>query len=389
MKKQSPPIEFDIVDGRNYIWKTPTKIETLDIPAEVCPHCAAPLTDSFTQVPVGNNKKAKVPGLECRKCRVLFVVVSRLKSIRNLLQDNINAKNMTLNGDSLWNYSEIRKKEKQREKFLKKLTQKREILSRINGSIMLVTLKNENEKCDYVITNCREPQLYPNVRIIRYSTPLARELITSIYHSKKHIVIKDKEFKVERPYYPSYSKESGQVFPIELMPSEIRIKSDGGYSTSIKNNYEEVVDVLLYSPFTKRYEIAHATYNHAECECFMDIGIFRTFIHKYGRPELPINIGVPSFPGRNFDELRNESILHIYGYSVSEADGLTESQRHELLAEIVDLQLMTTSHVVYLLDFFVKTHTSDRDYYARDKWERDKHYISNYKVNPNRFLIVK
>ena len=38
MGKQNKPIAFDIVNGREYIWKTPTKIETLDIPAEVCPH---------------------------------------------------------------------------------------------------------------------------------------------------------------------------------------------------------------------------------------------------------------------------------------------------------------------------------------------------------------
>lgn len=385
MGKRNKTIPYEIVNGKDYIWKTPTKIETVEAFSNTCPHCTTSLVDGFTLVSVGNDNKAKVPGLKCGKCGVLFV--TRSKSIRNLLQDNICAKNITLNGDSLWNYSEIIKKEKQREKFLKKLAQKREILSRINGRIMLVTLKSKGEKRDYVITNCREPQQYPNVRIIHYSNLLARELLTSIYHSKRNIKIEDKEFKVEGKYYPSNSK--GEVFPSELMPSEIRIKSGGGYYESIKTNHEEVVDVLLYSPLTKRYEIAHATYNHFENECFMDVGIFRSFLHKYGRPETRINIGEPFFSGWNFDKLRSESVLHAYGYYVAEKDGLTESQRHELLAEMVDLQLLTVSHIVYLLDFFVKTHTSDVYYYARDKWERDKNYISNYKVSPNRFLFAK
>ena len=116
MGKQNKPIAFDIVNGREYIWKTPTKIETLDTPAEVCPHCSAPIVTSFSLVSVGNNNKAKVPGSECRNCGILFV--KRSKAIRNLLQDNEHAKEMTLNGESVWNYSYQRQKEEQQKKRL-------------------------------------------------------------------------------------------------------------------------------------------------------------------------------------------------------------------------------------------------------------------------------
>lgn len=387
MKKQNKPIGFEIVNGRDYIWKTPTKIETLDTPAEVCPHCSSPVSNSFSLVSVGNNSKAKVPGSECRNCGILFV--KRSKAIRNLLQDNEHAKEMTLNGESLWNYSYLRKQEELKKKQLKKLHEKLDILSRVNGGLMLIALKGDNEQIDCVITNSKEPQMIQGVIVTHYASLLARELLTSVYQSSRTIKLNEKTYKVVRPYYPSNSRGEKQVFPLELKPSEMRIKAGGGYSSSIKNNHYEIVDVLLFSPFTQRYEMARATLNLADRECFMDIGIFRSFVKEYGNPGLHLSFDESSSFGLSFDELRAESILHAYGYSVSESDALAETERRELLTEIVDLELLTIPYIVHLLDFFIRTHTSDKYYNARDKWKRDMKYISDYKINTQRFLIVK
>lgn len=387
MGKQNKPIAFDIVNGREYIWKTPTKIETLDTPAEVCPHCSSTVSSSFSLVSVGNNNKAKVPGSECRNCGILFV--KRSKAIKNLLQDNVHAKEMTLNGESIWNYSYQRQKEEQKKKRLKKLYEKLDILSRVNGGLMLVVLKDDNEQIDCVITNSKEPQMIQGVIVAHYSSLLARELLTSVYKSSRTIKLNEKTYKVVRPYYPSNSRGEKQIFPMELKPSEMRIQTGGGYASSIKNNRSEIVDVLLFSPFTHRYEMARATLDHAIGECFMDIGIFRSFVKEYGNPGLQLSFDKSSTFGLSFDELRAESILHAYGYTVSESDALTENERRELLAEIVDLELLTVPYIVHLLDFFVRTHTSDKYYNARDKWKRDIKYISDYKINTQRFLIVR
>lgn len=387
MGKQNKPIAFDIVNGREYIWKTPTKIETLDTPAEVCPHCSSTVSSSFSLVSVGNNNKAKVPGSECRNCGILFV--KRSKAIKNLLQDNVHAKEMTLNGESIWNYSYQRQKEEQKKKRLKKLYEKLDILSRVNGGLMLVVLKDDNEQIDCVITNSKEPQMIQGVIVAHYSSLLARELLTSVYKSSRTIKLNEKTYKVVRPYYPSNNRGEKQIFPMELKPSEMRIQTGGGYASSIKNNRSEIVDVLLFSPFTHRYEMARATLDHAIGECFMDIGIFRSFVKEYGNPGLQLSFDKSSTFGLSFDELRAESILHAYGYTVSESDALTENERRELLAEIVDLELLTVPYIVHLLDFFVRTHTSDKYYNARDKWKRDIKYISDYKINTQRFLIVR
>ena len=222
MGKQNKPTAFDIVNGREYIWKTPTKIETLDTPAEVCPHCSSPIVTSFSLVSVGNNNKAKVPGSECRNCGILFV--KRSKAIRNLLQDNEHAKEMTLNGESVWNYSYQRQKEEQKKKRLKKLHEKLDILSQVDGGLMLIALKGDNEQIDCVISNIKEPQGIQGVIVTHYSSLLARELLTSVYQTSRTIKLNEKTYKVVRPYYPSNSRGEKQIFPLEIKPSEMRRK---------------------------------------------------------------------------------------------------------------------------------------------------------------------
>lgn len=386
MSKQNQPKEFEIVNEWNYIWKTPTKIETLNAVADVCPYCRKPLTKGCVLVPIGGEKKAKVSGRECRHCEILFVGSS--KAIRKLLQNNERAKEITLNGEYLWNYSYMRRREEQQK--CKQIIRKEKscILSRVSGSLMLVTLKADKEQIDCVITNKKEQPNIPGVIITHYTSRLAREIITSKYHSSRNIKYNEKDYKVRGVYYPSSGGKT-KIFPPELKPDEILIKAGGGMSTSVKNNRYEIIDVLLFSPFTQLYELARVTHNRIDDEYFMDICIYRTFVKNYGNPGLHFNVGERSFGKRSFDELRSESILHIYGYSASKNNGLTESQRQGLLAEMVDLNLLETQQIVYHIDFCIKSHTSDDDIYARQKWEKDKNFILNYKVNPNRFLIVK
>lgn len=389
MGKQKEQLDFEVVNERDYIWKTPAQIESVELRESICPHCDSDLAVGYTFIPIGDNKKAKIPGWECRKCRVLFVANS--KPIRNLLKDNKNAKAISINGESLWNYSALRKQEKQKEEKFNKIRPKLELLSKVDGGILLVTLKCDSGNFDYIITNSKIKQKHPNVSIIHYSTLLAREIITTIYKSVRNnrFNFEGKEYYIVRPYYPLGVFSINEALSVEIIPSDMRIKSGGGYSTKTMNNQEEIIDVLMFSPVTQRYESVHATYNKSNHKCYMDISIFRSFVKEYGNPRLWLSFGEVSSCKRSFDELRVESILHTYGYSVSDADGLTAAERHSLLAEIVDLEILTIPYIVNMLDFFISTHPSDKYYNARDKWTRDKIFISNYRIDTKRFLVVR
>lgn len=171
----------------------------------------------------------------------------------------------------------------------------------------------------------------------------------------------------------------------KILAENIMIKSGGGYASTIKNRQKELVELLLYSPFTGRYEICNATYDKVEDYCYIDIGIFREFIKEFGNPGLFIGF---SHKKNGISDLNEESILRGYGYSVAKSSMMSRKQRQELLCELVDLDILTVQRIVGLLSFFIDLHTQDKDYFARQEWAADKAFISTYKVNPRRFLIA-
>ena len=152
----------------------------------------------------------------------------------------------------------------------------------------------------------------------------------------------------------------------------------------------KITDVLMYSPFTDRYEMMHAAIDLITDECYVDNKIFRMFINKYGNPGVRISAEYrPSkWKQSAMYDYQEESILHAFGYNVSQSKNLSNADRRSILADVVDLEVMTVSQIATFLNFLISTHSDDKFEIARNKWERDYEYITNYKVNPERFLIA-
>ena len=105
----------------------------------------------------------------------------------------------------------------------------------------------------------------------------------------------------------------------------------------------------------------------------MDARRFRDFVNEYGNPGLKITFkGIQS--NNDYLDLNEESILKSYGYSVSQSEGLSFTKRVAILTELVDLQIVSIPKIVSLLDFFIISHPSAKDYHAREKWIDDKNY---------------
>lgn len=81
----------------------------------------------------------------------------------------------------------------------------------------------------------------------------------------------------------------------------------------------------------------------------------------------------------NYD-IRNESELMMYGYSVSKQKGLSPITRHQILAMLIDEGIMPKTRILSYLDYFIRMNrkrASMRD--AIGKWEADMRYVSAYK----------
>ena len=85
-------------------------------------------------------------------------------------------------------------------------------------------------------------------------------------------------------------------------------------------------------------------------------------------------------------DLNDHSILNVYGYTVNATDDLSDKQRQEILANIVDREILTKDRVAAYLAYFIRlseNRSSDLSV-AIDKWNRDRKFILDYKVGSRR-----
>ena len=319
-----------------------------------CSLCGQDLLSSYTFVPINNRDSVKIFGKMCPHCKYLYTKYS--SELQNIFIDNSFANSYYLNGHNYSNYTE----ESILESFLKDY----------QSTIFIYHLKNTNNSFYIAIVE--------NKHVYYYKHSYAREVLAAAMIQEKYskAIINEERFTVSC----IMNKDD-----IKYLPPYITLIDDEIFKRSIKN------DVLLYSPITKRYEILSISMGEYK-ECCLGISSFRRFVKYYGKPRVDIFIGESyskSSDRIQYSELREKSILKLFGYSVNEKDKLGSQLRQSILGDIVDLELMTAKQVVSLLGFFIDTHTNDKYFYARAKWQEDLHFMTNYKFNPDRFLIFE
>lgn len=387
--------KFQIINNNYSIWKTPKRIISFSGDIDLCPNCESKLNYDYTLIPISKTQKAKVFGKLCRNCNSLYI--NNKDDIHSLLLDNAYSKEYTLDGVELWNYSFKEKQKKREEEQMKRDRELQELnnqrrneryakLEAVASAEVMICIQYVNRMIDEIII-VNDPQYADEQKnIFHYLSDAGREFLSAAFAQKRNRrgIYNGMNYRtIEHPLFKDRSQLSLSHHNIMI---DLRIKTDGGLVTSLKNNNFEIVNMLLYSPFSQKYEIVKATHNKSEEMCFVDISVYRNFVHKYGNPEL-----IPLFETRKtssfFDDLNQESILKGYGYVVNQKDNLSSEYRQKLLAEIIDLNILTASSIIHFLNFLISTHTSHP--YAQCKWREDIHFVENYKANPKRFLIAK
>lgn len=266
----------------------------------------------------------------------------------------------------------------------------KEKLASVDSSELLLKVLFDNEiRKEFIIVN-KEPES-PQDGILHYSSDDAKELLTAtFYHDRKHKGVLNGEKYVIESFFDSngLEKQSEKIDPKFLV-----IEEGGGlYSHRLRGGCE-YVDMLLYSPFKRRYEIIKATHDRNMNYYYTDISRFRNFVKENGNPGIKITTeykeNYRDNNGFEWSDLNPQSFLYKYGYNVSQEANISLEGRHEILAEIMDLELRSKRKIIYYIELFIQDHPTDRDKYARIKWEMDLEFVKDYKVNPERFLIAK
>ena len=378
--EQKPP--FELVNSSSSIWKLPKAICELSSEVFNCPKCNIRLVNDYTLIPVDNNMSAKISGRVCPVCKIIYV--SNADKISKLMRDNPHSKGFTLNGRELWNATQKEKERQQKINERELLFARRKRLSEVAGAVVMICAKYKNKSLkEYIITNSKE--CHDGINIYHYASVEGRELLSAAYAKERNYEgsLHGCSFQVKKKIFADNNAVKS------ICPVMLEIHSGGGYYSSVKNKQYEIVDLLLYSPFSKRYEIIRATLDKEHGYCFSDISLFRQFVREYGNPGIDLSFDM-SFSNeyKGFD-LRSESVLKGYGYSVAEAEQLSTTERREILSEIIDLRILGIPKIISYLDFFCNTHSADKYYIARLRWNEDRRFVENYKANPNRFLIAQ
>lgn len=86
-----------------------------------------------------------------------------------------------------------------------------------------------------------------------------------------------------------------------------------------------------------------------------------------------------------FDSWQSRSLLNLYGYTVDQNKNLTSKERHQILAFIIENNILPQYKIVNYIQGFIKLRKNNKNMRsAIDKWNEDMKYVLNYqKTNRN------
>ena len=91
-----------------------------------------------------------------------------------------------------------------------------------------------------------------------------------------------------------------------------------------------------------------------------------------------------------FDNLSNESLLHLMGYNVNSQNALSQNQRWGILELLVDEHIMTITEIRSHLQWLIRRTTNNRNFDdARQKWQNDIDHLSKYLSDNETIVDVK
>ena len=80
-----------------------------------------------------------------------------------------------------------------------------------------------------------------------------------------------------------------------------------------------------------------------------------------------------------FDNLADESILHMYGYTVSQQADLSMTERHTIISFVVENGIQTTQDIAHLLEWLISARENNpRMRIAVGKWQTDLDFVRHY-----------
>lgn len=332
-----------------------------------CPLCGGSLKQYTHAIPISTKEYVKMNGLVCFACDAFFTSFPKLG---DELATKCTNKNYVFHFEYAKTYNHA-----QNVSLIKKLT----------SAYCQIILHRGAHYVTYIIV-CNILESDPSNRILHYSSLLAKRLLTAIYLGNQTIQIDDNLFTILQVKATIEKKCADIALSAAFLSNNqpvIYLDKNGGYYTN--NPDVELVDLLVFSQKSQLLECLRVSYHKTYNEYTVSPNRLREFQRKHGIPYLT---NLQSQRKENgFGNLAAESKLKAYGYSVGKDNGMSLEARHDLLATLVDMGILTIPDIVRLLEFLISSHK--RNLLACEKWNSDLAYIQGYKANPKRFIFMQ
>lgn len=211
--------------------------------------------------------------------------------------------------------------------------------------------------------------------------------------------LKDLDYKGYGRDLSQYEDEGVPVKPSETKYSET-ISFDGAEHTLYickgtiscrKNNHEIIPATGILVSLDKKPVKINVNYCSSCKKYFINLTEYKYYQERYGALLGNYTFQGFTFPkGSGFDNLAEESELHLCGYNVNMAENLSSQKRRLILENIMDRNIMSKPKIIEHLEFLITTREKLKNQEkAINKWEDDLEWVREFNINnQRRFLIT-
>lgn len=133
---------------------------------------------------------------------------------------------------------------------------------------------------------------------------------------------------------------------------------------------------VYYCPVCRKYYINSKQYHD--------------FAQRYGLPNVRLKVDRSDDHAVDFSAWREESILHVMGYNVSDKDGLSDDERHKILLHALNTKTLSKSEIISFLEFLQYRNEGNLRFdNACSKWHEDADFVRNYSLDTQRKVTGK
>ena len=236
------------------------------------------------------------------------------------------------------------------------------------------------------VTGKEERECAPDELLVRESESTGRELLGRIAHEQlgeftsKYGTIKIHNYKVwpgQEHHLDGFTRfcDPENIQNITVM-SQNNISWD--------SDEYEMVTALVYCANREEPVYIDVYYSKRQNKYFINEESYRQYRLRYGLPY--VHLVADEYDGdMDYGNLRKNSELNLYGYTVAKTADMTTGERQRLLQQLMDNGLMSKHQIVNHLEWLIHRQSGRvKMEDACDCWREDLRFVNSYRLNAQR-----